>query len=298
MFELQVHARTRDTREFVAHLHGGQWVGDECVFEFEIPDYGLAGLIRCDWREECPRFDLSDGLPNDEARVGALQFLSRQLRAFHSGAFAEITDAELEAMYDASYHEDTSYSAGLEREQKRKRHMAELVCSTLHPRKVLVAGCSAGETVRQLRQVGVEAWGFDLCPELADIAYEEVRPFVRQGSITDIPFDAADGFDTLTAFDLLEHVPEDRVDRVVQELERLQLSHLATLIAHCEFSYTGHVTLRPLSWWDARLAPSFVRMPTGARGPSWPSVDQSHRATSLIRFWQRTRATAPAVTIS
>jgi hypothetical protein len=113
--------------------------------------------------------------------------------------------------------------------------------------------------VRQLRARGVDAHGFDLCADLDRIAYPEVRGCVRQGAVTAIPFGPDDGFDTLTAFDVFEHIPEDRIPAMVDEFARLGVRTVVALIAQSEFQYKGHLTLRPLTWWDRALAPRFRR---------------------------------------
>jgi len=138
--------------------------------------------------------------------------------------------------------------------------MLDQVLLLCEPGKALDAGCSAGETVRQLRARGIDAWGFDLCLDLNEIAYPEVRDVLRVGSVTEMPFTPEDGFDTLLALDLFEHIPEHRVPEMVLEIERLHVTQVVAHIALCEFQYPGHQTLRPLSWWDRQMAKSFRRI--------------------------------------
>lgn len=240
-------------------VRGGIWCGDECVFEFADTLFGMAGTARCNWRQAAPRLDVHTGdSSHQEARALLLQ-LSQLLLPFHSGAFRQVTDADLAALYAGDYHRSQNYATNSESETRFKRSFVELLLQLVPPGKMVDAGCSAGEVVRQLRQHGVGAWGFDLCGDLAQIAYPEVRPFLRQGDVTAIPFDADDGIDTLLAFDLFEHVPEHRLDAMVAEFERLGVRRVIAHIALCEFQYAGHITLRPLRWWDDRLRPTFAR---------------------------------------
>ena len=46
---------------------------------------------------------------------------------------------------------------------------------------VLDAGCAAGEEVLAFRSQGIPTFGFDICPDLHDIAYPEAREFLRMG---------------------------------------------------------------------------------------------------------------------
>lgn len=238
-------------------VRGGVWAGDECVFEFAETATGVAGVARCDWRQAAPRLDVTEGDPDGGAHV--LAALSQVLLPFHRGAFRGVRDEALAELYAGDYHRQMNYANDAESERAFKRHVTEVLLSLGDLGKTVDAGCSAGEVVRQLRARGVDAWGFDLCRDLERIAYPEVRPFVRQGSVTAIPFARSDGFETLVALDLFEHVPEDRVATMVAEFARLGVRRIVAHIALCEFQYPGHITLRPLHWWDRQLAPSFAR---------------------------------------
>lgn len=240
-------------------VRGGIWVGDECVFEFVETIRGTSGTARCDWRRPAPHIDVLHGDGNDPDVRAVLLFLGEQLAPFHSGAFAGVTDAELAQLYAGQYHADQNYSNGHQFETWYKARIVDSITRLLQPKKLLDAGCSAGEVVRQLRARGVDAHGFDLCADLQQIAYPEVRAFVRQGSVTAIPYGPEDGFDTLCAFDVFEHIPEDRIPAMVDEFARLGVRRVVALIALCEFQYKGHITVRPLTWWDRALAPRFRR---------------------------------------
>ena len=240
-------------------IAGGIWVGDECVFEFADAATGMAGVLRCDWRRSEAAIDVLEGraLGADGARLCAE--LRALTQGFHTGAFAGIPDGALASFYAGDYHRRMGLATNVPFEIAHKARDAELIARSWPDGRLLDAGCSAGELVRQLRARGLDAHGFDLCPDLATVAYPEVRPFVRQGSVTAIPYGPEDGFETLVALDVFEHVPEDRVPAMVAEFARLGVRRVAAHIALCEFEYGGHVTLRPLSWWDRALLPWFRR---------------------------------------
>lgn len=168
--------------------------------------------------------------------------------------------------YDQSYHEGKNYTNGDPKEVAIKEVQAEIIHHVAEPRKCLVAGCSNGELVRQARRRGIDVWGFDLIPNLSDIAFHEVRNYLRRGSLTEIPFAAQDGFDTLVAVDVLEHIPERDLPKMVAEWNRLHLDKLVLLINLNQFWFPGHTTLRPLSWWveqwkaDFRLSQALRRL--------------------------------------
>src|SRR5690606_16991268 len=106
---------------------------------------------------------------------------------------------------------------------------------------------------------GIDARGFDVCPDVAAHADPSVAPFLRSGPLAAIPYGPEDGLDTLLALDVFEHIPEHLLGPMVGEFARLGVRRIVTRIALCEFHLPGHVTLRPLSWWDRQLAPWFHR---------------------------------------
>ncbi len=271
------------------NLTGGTWVGDECIFEFSENVFGMSGLIRCDWRKAAPDFEIQEGPTDAPEAWTMLAKVSELLAGYHTGTFAGVTDEQLAQLYSQPYHTKNNYTGSTDNENMLKGRLAELVIQLAKPRRVLVAGCSAGECIRQLRARGVEAWGFDLCPDLQGMAYDEVKPYLRVGSITDIPFGAEDGFDTLTALDLFEHVPEDRVPIMVEQIDRLGVQNVAALIAMGEFQYEGHITLRPLHWWDAQMAPHFrrERFDSIDAHPARGILPDLPEASRLLRFYER-----------
>ena len=259
MFEVAYEVADRHGNNGKLVIRGGIWVGDECAFEFVETVRGTSGTIRCDWRQRGPRIEVRHGDGHDPDVRAILEQLAELMRPFHTAAFAGISDAELAGLYAGSYHADQNYSNDHQHETMYKRRIVNALLQVASPRKLLDAGCSAGEVVRQLRARGVDAHGFDLCGDLQHIAYPEVWPFVRQGSVTAIPFGPEDGFDTLCAFDVFEHIPEDRIPRMVDEFARLGVRTIVALVAQVEFQYKGHLTLRPLTWWDRAFGHRFRR---------------------------------------
>jgi len=231
-------------------VRGGIWAENECVFEFTETLRGVSGTARCDWRRPSPHIEVHIGDTSDPETQNLLQHLGQLLLPFHTNAFDDVTDEDLARLYAGDYHASQNYSTNFEFETAYKKRIVDTLIEVTQPRKLLDAGCSAGEVVRQLRSRGVDAHGFDLCSDLDEIAYPEVRDYLRQGNVTAIPYGPEDGFDTLTALDVFEHVPEAQLPQMIDEFARLGVRRIVALIALCEFQYVGHLTLRPLHWWD------------------------------------------------
>jgi len=267
-------------------LAGGLWHGDVLLYDFSLMHHGLAGRMECDWRSKGPVYHLDQGRVTTPEQVRALEEVTQAMRPYFTGTFGGITDEQLAQLYPGDYHQGSGYcDPDSEVEREFKGAIAEMVVRTLQPKKVLDAGCAAGLLVREVRQRGVEAYGFDHCPDLGRIAVPEVAPWLRQGSVTKMPFGPEDGFDTLMCIDVFEHLPEDRVPEMVAEFDRLGVKNLAVHISHTELEHFGHITLRPLSWWDQQLGPKFRRaIDTGGELLALPLPFDPKR---VLRIYQR-----------
>ena len=263
MIEARYEFRGSDGAVGQLVVRGGLWAGDECVFEFTETLRGVSGVVRCDWRKDAPDIEVHVGITDTVDSAALIAQLAELMRPFFAGAFADVSRSELRSLYAGDYHHSQNYANNHPYETAYKKRIVDALLSILGPRKVLDAGCSAGEVVRQLRERGVDAWGFDLCSDLDVIGYPEVRDNLRQGKVTGIPFGPEDGFDTLVALDVFEHIPEADVPAMIDEFARLGVKRVVALIALCEFQCAGHITLRPLHWWDRRFAPRFRRCREG-----------------------------------
>jgi hypothetical protein len=138
------------------------------------------------------------------------------------------------------------------------------------------------------RRLGIDAWGFDVTPDLQNVVLSEARPFVRCGSLTDIPFAANEQFDLLVTTDVLEHVQLRSISRVARECDRLAFPWMAHLINHTAMT-PDHMTLMPLRWW-VRQFPSYrLREDIELTRVDDPRIyglngDSEH----VYTFWQRT----------
>ncbi len=261
MLEVRYPIRDDTTgREGVLRLAGGIWSGDVCGFEFADTVYGLAGTATCDWREPRTRLWVDEGVPADQGAQALLDRISTLLLPFHRGAFRHLTQDDMRRCggRDCSCGAHSAFAAVPEPEPLA--HLLEQAVRLVDPKKVLDVGCTAGDVVRLLRERGIDAHGFDVGHTAEALAGQDVGAFLRTGALAAIPFGPEHAFDTLLALDLFEHTPEHRLGAMIGEFARLGVRRVVAQISLCEFQYAGHVTLRPLSWWDRQLAPWFHRV--------------------------------------
>jgi len=182
-----------------------------------------------------------------------------------------LTAKEIEAIYTARYHEAAGYGQSTENstwesDKNIKLAHAKAIMQVLpHIKKVLVGGCSSGMGVLAFRKLGLDAWGFEISPDLERIVIPEVKKYIRYGTMTDIPFTMDDNFDCLVTTDVLEHIQFRSIKHAVDEITRLNCRYMAHLVNHTAMT-PDHMTLKPLKWWTARFLP-YYRLRTDLAAP-------------------------------
>ena len=108
--------------------------------------------------------------------------------------------------------------------------------------------------IRALRNIGIEAYGFDISPDLDEIIADDVRPYIKKGSILNIPFSSSDNFDAFIAVDVFEHIPMGQIKRMVEEIAGINAKYMIAVINHFDFQFAGHITMKPLPWWQKKFS--------------------------------------------
>jgi hypothetical protein len=278
-------------------LNFREWAGTTIEIDFVDRLYDNAGTIRLDGctsraaigTERAYRGPLADGRASDDYFASILRMFSNAYTFGWSPAPGQMVT------YDESYHSGNNYTHGDPGEIAIKQVQAEIIRRLADPGRCLVAGCSNGELVRQCRRAGIAAHGFDVIPNLDRIAFEEVRDYMRVGSLTNIPYSRSEGFDTLVAVDVMEHIPERDLPRVSSEWARMGFRKLVLLINLNQFWFPGHITLRPISWWEAQWKPRFDLSRVAGRFEDLPTVYSNNGLyNQQWTLWERS---APAATV-
>ncbi len=121
----------------------------------------------------------------------------------------------------------------------------------LNPMSVLDVGCGKGQFCEFLASKGKQVHGLDISAPFPD--NDKVR-WIR-GDMLHIPVFSVEW---ITAFDVLEHIPEDEIDAVLQEFNRIAVKGFIFSICFRDSIYkiqgeSLHPTVKPLKWWEEKL---------------------------------------------
>ena len=132
--------------------------------------------------------------------------------------------------------------------------VADYVVDTLHPTRVLDAGCALGLLVEKLRERGVEAWGVDISEFAIGQVHESVRAYCAVGSLVDpLPAHFPERYDLVTCIEVVEHMrPADgaaAVRRLASLGDRVMFSS-----SPVDYGEVTHVNVQPPEHWSALFA--------------------------------------------
>lgn len=123
-------------------------------------------------------------------------------------------------------------------------------------RSMLILGCALGLQVKRALECGDPSYGVDWTPALRK--HKLVKNLIR-ASVTHLPF-RAHVFDLGVNVNLMEHVPEEQVQQVLEEQKRVCRDHFFSIPCMTDFrqlgSYfreSGHVTFKTKAWWIQQL---------------------------------------------
>jgi len=122
----------------------------------------------------------------------------------------------------------------------------KFILRKVKPTSVVDIGCGYNEFCEMLKEKGIESVGVDFaCPGADIMASAENLPF-RDGQ-----------FDLLTAFDVLEHIPEEEIDTSLKEFERIAHRFMYKICLRKDFKKidgeTLHPTVRFPEWWIDKI---------------------------------------------
>jgi len=272
------------------HLDFQPWTGMDIPIRFQDDLYRRSGVIRFNGPTGGAAVVPSRPYVGELSDPSALsQYAAGWLKPFAANyTFGWSPVPGQMPNYDADYHAVNNYTQGDPLEIEIKKVQAQIIKRLANPRKCLVAGCSNGELVRRSLEAGIDCLGFDVIPGLEHITFPEVRDRIREGSLTAIPFAKDDGFDTLVAVDVLEHIPERDIPQMIAEWRRMGFQKLVLLVNLNQFWFPGHITMRPIEWWAEQWRAHFRLARIESRFEDLPLIySNAGRYNQQWTYWER-----------
>lgn len=134
--------------------------------------------------------------------------------------------------------------------------IADRLIEDLHPKTALDAGSAIGLLVEALRDRGVEADGVDFSEFAVNHSREDIRQFLRVGSITE---PLARHYDLITCFEVVEHMPSQDADRAIANLCAFTDEVILTSTP-MHYRDPTHTNIHPQEYWTERFArQGFIR---------------------------------------
>lgn len=139
--------------------------------------------------------------------------------------------------------------------QHEFRQSAQRIKEVFEPGKTLDVGCAKGFMVKALLELGIDAWGVDGSKYATLNSVEGTEGRISRGLIQALLYPEGE-IDTVLAFDILEHIPEEDADVACAELmrtaSRLLIINVITLDAP-DYADPTHITIKPRQWWVDKL---------------------------------------------
>jgi ubiquinone/menaquinone biosynthesis C-methylase UbiE len=122
---------------------------------------------------------------------------------------------------------------------------------------MLDVGCGTGITVKLARHIGIKAFGIDFAKSASEQWKKNgVGNYCQVASADAIPY-GDDEFDLVLCTEMLEHIPEKGVPKVLREMYRVgrgdYVFTVALGVANIKMPTDGsepHVCVKPAWWWE------------------------------------------------
>jgi 2-polyprenyl-3-methyl-5-hydroxy-6-metoxy-1,4-benzoquinol methylase len=175
----------------------------------------------------------------------------------------ELTDIEkLSQIYDRDYFENgvaTKKSNYIDYSWARLgsyfQQTAKHIVDKFAPSSSLDVGCAKGFLVKALADLGIDAYGIDPSEYALSEVDSDYCDKVRIGIAQSLPF-PDNNFDVVTCFDVLEHIPENEIPKVLSELFRVSKQWVILRVVTKELPDdvdASHATIHDKDWWVEKI---------------------------------------------
>lgn len=156
----------------------------------------------------------------------------------------------MKEIYDEDYFKESEEYEKHSAKMKTVRRNILKLAGDSESIKVLDVGCGSGFLVRNLNnlsnKLGFDAVGLDF----SEHAGKQIsNNFILHDVTEGIPF-PDNSFDVVTALDFFEHLKEEDIDFVYEEMLRVGGEILAVISIK---KNVGHLTIKKRAWWENKL---------------------------------------------
>lgn len=124
-------------------------------------------------------------------------------------------------------------------------------------KRMLDVGCGLGSAVKYCRDRGIEAYGIDIAKEARPYwIVNGIEDYCKVASASSIPY-PDEYFDFVLCTEVLEHIPEEGIGKVLEEIYRVGSGDffmtIATTPAMERMPHDGsepHLCIKPVWWWE------------------------------------------------
>lgn len=168
----------------------------------------------------------------------------------------------MNVVYDERYYKN--YDIGLDKPVDYQnctllmdffKGVAARIVDTYNPKTLLDTGCAFGILVRELRLLGVEAYGVDISDYAVDNADPYVKPYLTVCSLAELslPKSFPQKFDIVTNIEVMEHIDSkdapNSIKNICELTERVLFSSTST-----DFEDPTHINVNQVDVWASLFA--------------------------------------------
>jgi len=134
-------------------------------------------------------------------------------RDYYKGKKGEYRISYIESIFGKIFHNITNF------------YRALIIKTFLNPKNCLDVGCGTGQLVHWLRFFGIEACGTEISHDALELVDKKIRPFIKEGDITDIPYEK-NQFDLVLTYDVMEHLERSKLKKAAGETIRVSRKYV------------------------------------------------------------------------
>lgn len=151
-------------------------------------------------------------------------------------------DEDPSIVYDKEYYKKRTH---YESRKDRIRKFLKAITET-NPKRVLDVGCGQGFLVKALLERGIDATGIDYSRHAGKQIPDNF--YMTEADLLPYPDNY---FDVVFSSDFFEHLEEDEIDDVAEEMKRVGKRVIAKVSYKPQPPY--HKTVKPREWWEKKL---------------------------------------------